>query len=179
MISSRQLDRIPPWTWESLVSFKQQFGETRGILQFFGTMFKRTKRSEKGKGKNNYSTNILCLYYVLHSGEVFLIETRMRMVYSMDMCLRACVLRHVHFFCSPMDCNLPSSSVHGILQARILEWVTIPFFRGFSPPRNPPASLMSPALAGRFFTTEPCGKPHNTHSRYKFNVLISWGLLIP
>ena len=29
--------------------------------------------------------------------------------------------------CDPMDCNLPGSSVHGILQARILEWVSIPF----------------------------------------------------
>ena len=34
--------------------------------------------------------------------------------------------------CKPMDCNLPGSSVHGILQARILEWVAIPFSRGSS-----------------------------------------------
>ena len=34
--------------------------------------------------------------------------------------------------CDPMDCSLPSSSVHGILQARILEWVAIPFTRGSS-----------------------------------------------
>ena len=32
--------------------------------------------------------------------------------------------------CDPMDCSLPGSSVHGILQARILEWVAIPFSRG-------------------------------------------------
>ena len=31
---------------------------------------------------------------------------------------------------NPVDCSLPGSSVHGILQARILEWVAIPFFRG-------------------------------------------------
>ena len=31
--------------------------------------------------------------------------------------------------CDPMDCSLPGSSVHGILQARILEWVAIPFSR--------------------------------------------------
>ena len=31
--------------------------------------------------------------------------------------------------CDPMDCSLPSSSVHGILQAKILEWVAIPFSR--------------------------------------------------
>ena len=34
--------------------------------------------------------------------------------------------------CSPMDCSPPGSSVHGVLQARILEWVTIPFSRGSS-----------------------------------------------
>ena len=38
--------------------------------------------------------------------------------------------------CSPMDCSLPGSSVHGILQARILEWVAISFSRGSSQPRD-------------------------------------------
>ena len=34
--------------------------------------------------------------------------------------------------CDPMDCSLPGSSVHGILQARLLEWVATPFSRGSS-----------------------------------------------
>jgi len=34
--------------------------------------------------------------------------------------------------CDPMDCSLPGSSVHGILKARILEWVVILFSRGSS-----------------------------------------------
>ena len=38
--------------------------------------------------------------------------------------------------CDPMDCSLPGFSVHGILQARILEWVTISFSRGSSWPRD-------------------------------------------
>ena len=38
--------------------------------------------------------------------------------------------------CDTMDGSLPGSPVHGILQARILEWVTIPFSRGSSQPRN-------------------------------------------
>ena len=38
--------------------------------------------------------------------------------------------------CHPMDCSLPTSSIHVILQARMLEWVAIPFFRGSSWPRN-------------------------------------------
>ena len=38
--------------------------------------------------------------------------------------------------CDPMDCSLPSSSVHGILQARVLEWVAISFSRGYSRPKD-------------------------------------------
>ena len=38
--------------------------------------------------------------------------------------------------CSPMDCGPPVSSVHGILPARILEWVAMPSYRGSSRPRN-------------------------------------------
>ena len=38
--------------------------------------------------------------------------------------------------CDPKDCSLPDSSIHGILQARILEWVAISFSRGSSRPRD-------------------------------------------
>ena len=38
--------------------------------------------------------------------------------------------------CGPMDCSLPGSSLHGILQARVLEWVAISFSRGSSRPRD-------------------------------------------
>ena len=50
---------------------------------------------------------------------------------------------------NPTDCNPPGSSVHGILQARIQEWVAIPFSRGSSPPRD--GTCIS-CIAGRFFT---------------------------
>ena len=49
--------------------------------------------------------------------------------------------------------SLPSSSVHGILQARILEWVAMPSSRGLPDPGIKPASRMSPSLAVRFFTS--------------------------
>ena len=39
-------------------------------------------------------------------------------------------------FCDPKDCSLPGSSVHGISQARILEWVAISFSRGSFRPRD-------------------------------------------
>ena len=55
--------------------------------------------------------------------------------------------------CNPMDCSKPGSSVHGILQSRILEWVAISLSRRYSCPGIKPKSLMSPALACGFFTT--------------------------
>ena len=48
-----------------------------------------------------------------------------------------------------MDCSLPGSSVHGILQARILEWVAVPFSRGSSQTRD---QTQVSCTAGRFFT---------------------------
>ena len=50
--------------------------------------------------------------------------------------------------CDPMDCSLPGSSVHGISQARILEWVVISFSRGTSRPRD---QTQVSCIAGRFF----------------------------
>ena len=54
--------------------------------------------------------------------------------------------------CNPMDCSLPGSSVHGILQARILEWAAIPFSRGFP---NPGIEPGSPVLQTDSLSSEP------------------------
>ena len=51
--------------------------------------------------------------------------------------------------CDPMDCSPPGSSVHGILQARILKWVAMPFSRGSSWPRN---RTRVSCIAGSFLT---------------------------
>ena len=60
-----------------------------------------------------------------------------------------------------MDCSLPGSPVHGILQAKILEWVAISYSRVLTDPGIEATSLESSALAGGFFTTEPPGKLYN------------------
>ena len=57
--------------------------------------------------------------------------------------------------CNPMDCSPPGSSVHGILQARILEWAAMPSSRGLPDPGIEPESS---ALAGVFSTTNATGK---------------------
>ena len=58
--------------------------------------------------------------------------------------------------CDPIDCSLPCSSVHGISQARILEWVATPSSRGSSPSRD---RTQVTCMAGRFFTLWAPGKP--------------------
>ena len=51
--------------------------------------------------------------------------------------------------CSSVDCSPPGFSAHGILQTRILEWVAMPFFRGYSKPRD---WVQVSWIVGRFFT---------------------------
>ena len=67
----------------------------------------------------------------------------------LPLCVKVKVTQSCLTLCDPMDCSTPGSSVHVILQARILEWVAILFSRGSSQPRNrTPVSC----IAGRFFT---------------------------
>ena len=63
--------------------------------------------------------------------------------------VKVLVTQSCPILCDPMDCGLPDSSVHGILQTRILEGVAIPFSRGSSQPRG--CTHVS-CTAGRFFT---------------------------
>ena len=61
-------------------------------------------------------------------------------------------------FFDPMDCSSPGSSVHGVVQERILELVAIPFSRGSS----------SPTLQADFLPFEPPGKPTSHYSQESF-----------
>ena len=65
------------------------------------------------------------------------------------MCLCARLLQSCLTLCDPMDCSPPGSSIHGILQARILEWVAMPFSRGSSWPRDQTQVF---CITGGFFT---------------------------
>ena len=66
---------------------------------------------------------------------------------------------HISFFSDPMDCSLPDPSVHGSLQARILEWVAMPCSKGSSQSRG--QTQVSP-LQEDSLLSEPPGKPKNT-----------------
>ena len=73
--------------------------------------------------------------------------------------LRARALRHVHFFATPwtVACQAPLS----LEFSKQEHWNGLPFPTpgNFLVPETEPTSLGSPALAGRFFITEPSGKP--------------------
>ena len=77
-------------------------------------------------------------------------------------CSRCLVAKWYPTLLDSMNCSLPGSSVHGILQARILDWVAISFSKGSSLPGIEPTS---PALVG-FFTTEPRRKTHTWNTTY-------------
>ena len=84
----------------------------------------------------------ICIHYAL--------------IHTLNICI---YIKHLFWFglvaklcptlVDPMDCSLPGSSVHGILQARTLEWVAISFSRGSFQPRNQTQVF---CIAGRLFT---------------------------
>ena len=66
---------------------------------------------------------------------------------NFHVCAQSCLT-----LCGSMDYSPPDSSVHGILQTRIVEHVSFPFPGDLPDPEMEPESLVSPALVGRFFT---------------------------
>ena len=77
--------------------------------------------------------------------------------FTVCVCVCVCVLvtQSCPTLGNPMDCSLTHSSVHGILQTRILEWVTISFSRG---PSSSGTEPRSPALQADSSPSEPRGK---------------------
>ena len=57
-------------------------------------------------------------------------------IYNMVKKVKMLVAQSCPTLCDPIDCGLPGSSVHGILQAKIVEWVAMPYSRGSSQPRD-------------------------------------------
>ena len=98
----------------------------------------------------NYATNfkrIAFLYFIHHikmEGKSLLnmppFQYYLRKFWYLSDCGTSCLKVKVSSLCPTlcglMDCSLPGSSVHGIFQARILEWVAIPFSRGSWQPRD-------------------------------------------
>ena len=79
-------------------------------------------------------------------------------------CIHARPLQSCLTLCDPMECSPPGSSVHGILQARTLEWVACPPPGDLPDPVIKPASPAAPCVEGGFFTTEPPENPSSPRS---------------
>ena len=95
--------------------------------------------------------------------------------HSMAECCSGCCPQSCSTLCDSVDCRPPGSSVHQILQARILQWVAVSFSRGFSQLNLNTGfqSDTSPASpADEFFATEPCSgyRSPKTHRQQR-----SWG----
>ena len=100
------------------------------------------------------------------TGEVIHIHSELnnRIGVGKSVCLsiltRLCLVTQSHpTLCNPMDYSLPGSSVHGILQERILEWVAMYSSRGSSQPK---IKFRSPALQADSLLSDPLGKPTDT-----------------
>ena len=80
--------------------------------------------------------------------------------YIRCVCVCACVhTQSCPTLCSPMDCSPPGSSVHGIFRPEHWSRLPLPTPGDLPDPGIKPMSLVSPALAGGFFTAVPPGKP--------------------
>ena len=88
---------------------------------------------------------------------------RKKLTHTLCVCVCVCYyLSRVWFFATPLTvCSLPGSSVHGVLQARILELAAIPFSRGASWPRDRTYISWSPALQADSLPLELSGKPNS------------------
>ena len=89
------------------------------------------------------------------------------------MCVHAKLLKSCLTLCDPMDCSPPGLSVHGISQARILEWVAMPLSRGSSCPRDWAFISFGPELQVDSLLLSQQGSHFSRHWRTK------WGRTIP
>ena len=94
----------------------------------------------------------ICVYILIYTFTCFCI-----LIY---MCMHAKSLQSCLTLCNPMDCSLPGPSVHGILQARILEWVSMPFSGDLPNPGNEPMSFFISCIGRRILYHQHCLGSH-------------------
>ena len=111
----------------------------------------RHKRESLGK-TGLRCIQVLCSYFAASGSSMIIFKQVLKVtVRHPDASTRSCCLvaQSCLTLCNPMDCSPPGSSVHGMLQARMLAWAAISFSRGSSWPRDP---TRASCTAGRLFT---------------------------
>ena len=91
-----------------------------------------------------------------------------RLSFPRDSCMHAQLCPTL---CNPRDCSLPGSSIHGIFQARILQWVAVPFSTGSSQPRD---WTQVSHIADWFFTVWTTSKAPNFAKRSQIQGIPWW-----
>ena len=87
-------------------------------------------------------------------------------------CMHAKLLQLCLTQCDPMNSSLPGSSVHGILQARVLELVAMPFSRGSSRCKNRIQGSYVFCIGRQFFPISATWKaPHRAHSQWEIHIV--------
>ena len=123
-----------PRQWEPVALLKANWSHIPWFQRKLGmTIFLTVLETRDNSVVNFSSPQILFSYFLLPWTFLFLFIFLLKYV-----CAAAAAksLQLCPSLCDPMDCSSPGSSVHGILQARILEWVAMPFSRGSSWPRD-------------------------------------------
>ena len=142
------------WWWESLISSCLAGAET--APRYCSPCSLHWPPLEENPYQQWMSVKVVVanssiLWHRQGRGKYFITTRRCKSAWSVCVCVaQACPT-----LCDPTDCSPPGFSVHEILQARILEWIAIPFSRGTSQPRD--QTLVS-CIAGRFFTIWATGK---------------------
>ena len=94
------------------------------------------------------------------------------------LCCAASAAQSCLTLCDSTDCSPPGSSVHGVSQARIPEWVSMPFSKGSSHPGSEPESALSAALRANSLPTESSEKPRIVSNHERVLARILWHLHI-
>ena len=123
-------------THSSILAWRIPWTEDPGRLQSMGSQ----------RVRHDWVTS---LHFTSSSCALTGIWIRLMCVWIRLVCVCVLVAQLCLTLCNPMDRSPPGSSVHGILQARILEWVAVPFSRGSSQPREQTPGF---CVAGRVFT---------------------------
>ena len=131
--------------WIEVISYEAR-GQKRSLKE---KVYNEEKIDKKTKTLIPWWAQVFLLQLPL-----FLLSKMIENQYLLSPGFSCLVTKSCPILCNPMDCSLPGSSVHGISQARILEWVAIPSSRG-----SCLGSTHVSCIAGGFFTAEPPGKP--------------------
>ena len=118
----------------------------------------------KRRSSHRHGGKLILLFYYITAGRSYIMHGR-------------CVASVMSDSLRPLDCSLPSSSVHGVFQTRTLEWVAIPFSSRSSWPRDQTRVSCGSCMTGRLFTTEFPGKrmlrlPQSVNTRKR--IIVQW-----